>query len=53
MHQGSLHLAGLIGRADGSFVLKRELHGDASDAERIGHELGASLRADAPGDVFA
>ena len=53
MHQGSLQLTGLIGRADGSFLLKRELHGAASNAERIGRELGASLRADAPGDVFA
>ena len=53
MHEGSLQLTGLIGRADGSFLLKRELHGAASDAERIGRELGASLRADAPGDVFA
>ncbi len=50
---GRLHLTGLVARADGSFLLKRSLHGAASEAERIGTELGASLRADSPGDIFA
>ena len=50
---GELHLSGLVARADGSFLLKRSLHGAASDAGRIGDELGASLRADSPGDLFA
>ena len=50
---GELHLTGLVARADGSFLLKRSLHGAASDAERIGSELGASLRADSPHDIFA
>ena len=50
---GELHLTGLVARADGSFLLKRSLHGAASDAERIGNELGASLRADSPHDIFA
>jgi hydroxymethylbilane synthase len=48
-----LHLTGLVARADGSFLLKRSLHGPASEAARIGAELGASLRADSPADVFA
>src|SRR5271166_5109059 len=50
---GELHLTGLVARADGSFLLKRSLHGLASDAERIGSDLGASLRADSPPDIFA
>jgi hydroxymethylbilane synthase len=50
---GELHLNGLIARADGSFLLKRSLHGAVGDAARIGSELGASLRADSPPDIFA
>jgi hydroxymethylbilane synthase len=50
---GELHLTGLVARGDGSFLSKRSLHGAASDAARIGSELGASLRADSPRDIFA
>lgn len=50
---GELHLTGLVARPDGSFLLKRSLHGPAADAARIGMELGASLRLDSPDDVFA
>jgi len=50
---GELHLTGLVARGDGSFLLKRSLHGPVADAERIGAELGASLRADSPSDIFA
>lgn len=50
---GDLHLTGLVARADGSFVMKRALHGPVADAARIGRELGASLRADSPRDIFA
>jgi hydroxymethylbilane synthase len=50
---GRLHLTGLVARADGSFLLKRSLHGEAADAARLGAELGSSLRADSPGDIFA
>ena len=50
---GELHLTGLVARADGSFLLKRAAHGPAWDAARIGAELGASLRADSPRDIFA
>ncbi len=49
---GDLHLTGLVARADGSFLLKRAAHGLAADAARIGAELGASLRADCPRDIF-
>jgi hydroxymethylbilane synthase len=50
---GDLHLTGLVARTDGSFLLKRSLHGAVGDAERIGGELGAGLRADSPRDIFA
>ncbi len=49
---GELHLTGLVARADGSFLLKRALHGAAADAARLGQELGDSLRADCPADIF-
>ncbi len=49
---GRLHLTGLVARPDGSFLLKRSLHGPAADAEAIGEELGRSLRADSPADIF-
>ncbi len=50
---GQLHLTGLVARADGSFLLKRSLHGSPKDAVRLGRELGDSLRQDAPADIFA
>jgi len=50
---GELHLTGLVARADGTFLLRRASHGAAKDAARIGTELGASLRADCPRDIFA
>jgi hydroxymethylbilane synthase len=49
---GRLHLTGLVARADGSFLLKRSLHGARADAARLGRELGDSLRADTPRDIF-
>lgn len=50
---GQVHLTGLVARADGSFLLRRSLQGGAADTARIGDELGASLRADSPSDIFA
>jgi hydroxymethylbilane synthase len=49
---GRLHLTGMVARRDGSFLLKRGLHGPAADAFRIGDELGAELRAGSPRDIF-
>ncbi len=49
---GRLHLTGLVARPDGSFLLKRSVHGAREDAARLGAELGASLRADSPRDIF-
>ena len=48
-----LRLTGLVAREDGSFLLRRSLEGAASDAARIGQDLGASLRADSPAALFA
>jgi hydroxymethylbilane synthase len=48
----TLHLTGLVARADGSFLLRRELTGGPGDALRLGMELGASLRRDSPRDIF-
>ena len=50
---GTLTLTGMVARADGSFLLRRMLAGPAADAARIGEDLGASLRADSPADLFA
>lgn len=50
--EGQLRLTGLAARADGSFLLKRSLQGSIKDAERLGRELGESLRADSPADIF-
>ncbi len=52
LEDGSLHLTGLVARADGSFLLKRSLTGAVAEAERLGWELGASLKADSPEDIF-
>lgn len=49
---GELHLTGLVARPDGSFLLKRSLTGPVEEAARIGAELGRSLRADSPTDIF-
>jgi hydroxymethylbilane synthase len=50
---GSLRLVGLVARADGSWLLRREIAGSPRDAEAMGRELGLSLRRDAPADIFA
>jgi hydroxymethylbilane synthase len=49
---GAVVLTGMVARADGGFLLRRDLAGDTGDAERLGRELGTSLRADAPTDLF-
>ena len=50
---GRLHLTGRIARPDGSFLLKRSVHGPAADAWTMGDALGAELRASSPHDIFA
>jgi hydroxymethylbilane synthase len=49
---GRLTLTGLIARVDGSFLLRRSETGVATEAAQIGADLGASLRAQAPADMF-
>ena len=48
----TLSLIGMVARADGSFLLKRHLSGAVADADRLGTELGTSLRANSPGALF-
>ncbi len=49
---GNLRLTGLVARADGTFLLKRQLEGSAKEAHRLGVDLGTSLKRDTPADVF-
>lgn len=49
---GTLSLTGLVARADGSFLLRRSLTGNAGDAVRLGQALGYSLRAECPADLL-
>ncbi len=53
LEDGALHITGLVARADGVFLLKRTVAGPEADAERLGRELGLSLKADSPEDIFA
>ncbi len=53
LEDGSLHLTGLVARADGSFLVKRSATGSVGDAETMGRELGLSLKMDSPADIFA
>jgi hydroxymethylbilane synthase len=50
---GQIRLTGLVARADGTFLLRRDWVGSIGDAERLGRELGESLKKDSPSDVFA
>jgi len=49
---GRIRLTGLVARADGSFLLRREVEAGVGDAARMGRELGEELRADSPSDIF-
>jgi hydroxymethylbilane synthase len=53
LETGDLHITGLVARADGSFLLKRTTTCAAADAAAAGRELGLSLKADSPDDIFA
>ena len=50
---GWLLLTGLLARGDGSYRDQRRITGPVQDAARLGAELGAALRADAPADLRA
>ena len=49
---GRVQLTGLVARADGTFVLRRQVECGRADVERAAGELGAGLRRDSPRDVF-
>ena len=49
---GRVRLTGLVARADGTFVLRRQVECGRADAERAAAELGAELRRDSPRDVL-
>jgi len=49
---GIVDLLGLVAHPDGQFLLKRRLQAPAADAVRLGTELGRSLRAESPNDIF-
>ncbi len=53
MEDGSLHLTGLVARADGTFLLQRSALGPVADAAALGRELGRELKLDSPADIFA
>ena len=48
-----MRLTGLVARADGSFVLKRQVECLRADGARAGLALGDELRAGSPADLFA
>jgi hydroxymethylbilane synthase len=50
---GTLHLTGLVARADGSFLLKESRVGTAAEAAVLGTALGRSLHDASPSDIFA
>jgi hydroxymethylbilane synthase len=53
LEDGSLHLTGLVARADGTFLLKRTATGTKEDAAFLGETLGLALKAGSPDDIFA
>jgi hydroxymethylbilane synthase len=53
LEDGTLHLTGLVARADGSFLLKRTATAKKEDAALLGEALGLALKAGSPDDIFA
>lgn len=53
LQEGGLTLTGLVARADGSFLARRSIAGQVTDATALGLSLAAELRADSPADIFA
>jgi hydroxymethylbilane synthase len=50
---GALRLRALLARGDGTLVLRAERTGSAGDAQALGVEAAAELRARAPADLLA
>lgn len=47
-----LYLDGLIASEDGTFLIRRHIHGPMNEAARLGRELADELRRDTPVDIF-
>lgn len=52
-HDGGLKIIGLCGMPDGTRMLRAELTGPASDAQRLGIALGEELLRQGAGDILA
>ena len=52
-HAGGLRVVGLCGMPDGSKILRAEVTGPASDAERLGNQLGDALLAQGADRILA
>jgi hydroxymethylbilane synthase len=50
---GQLALEALVARADGTALIRLNVTGTATDADRIGEALGQELRRNSPADLFA
>lgn len=48
----TMTLEALVAKPDGRQVLRRQISGPAQDADRLGTELGASMKAELPFDFF-
>ncbi len=53
MENGELRLRGLVGRADGSELLRAEASGAGGDAESIGERVAESLLAQGADAILA
>lgn len=51
--QEQLHLRGLVGALDGSRIIMDEIHGPATEAEKLGQQLAERLLAAGAGDILA
>ncbi len=53
LHGDQLYLRGLVGKPDASKVIRAEISGPASDAEKLGFELGDQLLAQGAKEILA
>jgi hydroxymethylbilane synthase len=52
-HAGGLRVLGLCGMPDGTRILRAEVQGPASEAERLGQQLADDLRAQGADEILA
>lgn len=53
LDQGQIYLRGLVGEPDGSLILRAEVRGDAAQAEQLGQQVAADLRAQGAAQILA